>query len=52
MYEIRAYWLDSPTPYSVEGTYDTDEPAFSWGRCQGCGDLLGGDRHTVAAVWS
>lgn len=27
-----------------------DEPSFSWGRCEGCGSGLGGDRHAGHAL--
>lgn len=29
---------------------ESDEPSFSWARCESCGSTLGGDRHDAHAL--
>lgn len=53
-------WTGRPVPDPVPlghvpasaliGSASNDDPFFSWSACEGCGDVLGGDRYTVDVV--
>lgn len=42
--------LDGPNICTLESQCDCEVNTFSWSQCQGCGSMLGGERHAVT-LW-